>query len=98
MIRYTRSPWDTVGYQFKADFFCPVCVVEEYLNDDEQAGQYLRRGFYDVDNILDHLARAAKVDRADEESFDSDDFPKVILRDQLEDDEFCGRCGRAIDN
>jgi hypothetical protein len=39
---------------------------------------------------LDLLARLAGVDREDEYTFDTDDFPKVITADQVQDDEFCG--------
>lgn len=57
------------------------------------------------DAIEAHLNRRATergIDREREESFDSDDFPKVLLRDQAHGAE-CGTCGtdltttRAID-
>lgn len=36
------------------------------------------------------------MDRYDERTFDSDDFPKVVFRDQLSDGDTCGTCGEAL--
>lgn len=36
------------------------------------------------------------IDRTDETSYDSGDFPKVIVADQVEASERCGLCGTAL--
>ncbi len=47
-----------------------------------------------VEESLDELAAAIDIDRTDEFSLDSDDFPKVCLADSVsEDGSCCGACG-----
>jgi hypothetical protein len=84
---------DIVGYTYKADIFCPECILNEandtgIAHDDE----------YAVEFELDGLAKIKGVDRYDERSFDSGDFPKVIFRGQLltSDPKQCGQCGKEL--
>ncbi len=44
--------------------------------------------------VLDQCARALAIDRDDETTFDSDEFPKVVHLDHLAADETCGACHR----
>ena len=85
--------WTIVGYQFQADLYCGRCAIDALLGT-EDAARYWVAGHGDVENIFDNLARARRIDREDEYSFDSDDFPKVVFYgDVLEDGENCGTCG-----
>jgi len=94
-MRYTRTPFDVVGYQYQADFFCPACQLDLVTMDLVEQG--IRFAVLpDAESALDALAERAGIDRNDEWSYDSDDFPKVIFRDQADDDTACGRCGRTI--
>ncbi|MEX2290531.1 MAG: hypothetical protein WD794_09425 [Mycobacteriales bacterium] len=46
--------------------------------------------------MLDECAGALAVDRDDETTFDSDEFPKVVHLDQVRADEPCGACGTDL--
>lgn len=90
-----------VGYTYRADQFCPDCIVSQLPAD------VLAPAARDMatDDVLEQVAAYVGIDRMDERSFDSDDFPKVIFRDSVatEDDEeagvyvdTCGQCGRCL--
>lgn len=84
--------WDIVGYTFNADLYCPACVVDQVA--DAHAGK-LRDGDADGDpeRALARIARRLGIDRQDEHTFDSGDFPKVVFADQAaEEDDYCGSC------
>lgn len=76
---------DIAGYTYRADNHRPDELVEALIAEGRLAPA--ARGM-DADDTLDQLAGIEGIDRDDEQSFDSDEFPKVILRFQLtEDDE-----------
>jgi len=76
---------DIAGYTYQADNHRPDELIELLIAQGRLAPG--ARGM-DADEALDQLAAVEGIDRADEWSFDSDEFPKVILRIQLtEDDE-----------
>jgi hypothetical protein len=85
----TNQPFDIVGYTFKADNYCPKCVIKKLTP----------YGFNSVaddntEELLNQLALSAHIDREDERSFDSDNFPKVVFRDQARGYGInCGWCG-----
>lgn len=92
---------DIVGYTYRADQFCPGCVVSQLPAD------VLAPAARDMmtEDVLEHVAGYLGIDRMDERSFDSGDFPKIIFRDSVvtEDDEeagvyvdTCGQCGREL--
>lgn len=86
---------DIVAYTYRADIYCPVCMVRsaiDTLNDGEPCGW----GQLDPEHCLTELASKLGIDREDERSFDSDDFPKVVFGSQIEENERCGRCGEVI--
>ena len=97
MIPVARMPFDVVGFQYQADLFCPNCILNALVGSAD-ARRYMIAAHRDVDNALDNIARQRGIDRMDEESFDSDEFPKVIFRDQLESDEVCGWCHSLIED
>ena len=71
---------DIVGYSYDADTYCPSHVVNPALFPGRT-----------MEEILDGLAETQGIDRTDEASFDSSEFPKVITRDQA-GDSTCGAC------
>lgn len=75
-----------VAYIFQADLWCPVCVV----------GATGGGSGVDAEGHLDRLASGRGVDRGDERTFDSDQFPKVVFGCQLEDGDRCGSCGEVL--
>lgn len=51
-----------------------------------------------TEDNLTEMAVAFGIDRNDEWSFDSGEFPKVILAQMVEDQgtDYCGQCGRDL--
>lgn len=85
--------FDIVGYTFDADNYHGRCLVEMLVHEG-----HLSPAAVDMDPeaVFDQDAAASAIDRQDESSFDSGDFPKVIFSSQVEDDEHCGRCGGLL--
>lgn len=81
-----------IGYTYKSDIYCMDCLVNAL---DVYSFQSLYpEGVYETEDFLDKLAEFKGIDRYDESSFDSGDFPKVIF--SLGDPEFCGPCGEEL--
>lgn len=77
-----------VGYTYQAEHLHPVCAVLEYAGDSDP--------YVSAETELDRYAERAGIDREDEYSFDSGDFPKVIFSTMLDGTEHCGRCGGEL--
>lgn len=77
------------AYTYRADLYCEACVVKLVAGDP---------GFWtmNVEAALDDFAAAEKIDRYDERTFDSGDFPKVVFGTWLEEDEYCASCEREL--
>lgn len=75
---------DIAGYTYKAEHMRPEKVIEELIAEGAITEADRDRS---VEEILSDLAAARGVDRDDEWSFDTDDFPKVILAGQLTADD-----------
>lgn len=88
------QPFDVVGYAYAADIWCPDCALIEA--ETRLLGE--RQGEVSLDPYTDlaRLARDRGIDWTDEASYDSDDFPKVLFRDQAEEGERCNRCGEEL--
>lgn len=95
-----------VGYTYRADNYCPPCIVEQL-----RAGGFTKIAptSIGVDQELDNVAERFDIDRTDERSFDSGDFPKVIFGNQVHDGchaangyepgqcaDRCGGCGEHL--
>lgn len=85
--------WDIVGYTYQADTFCPKDVIEVLIERGEAspAARDMR-----TEDALDQIAGANGIDRQDERTFDSGDFPKVIFESDVEGDERCAECGEIL--
>lgn len=83
--RAALMPFDIVAYTYKADVYMPEDLIERLIADGIASPG--ARGMY-VEEVLDQIAGANAIDRDDESSFDSDEFPKVVFRDQFDDDQF----------
>lgn len=91
--------WDVVGYMFNADTYCPDCIVGALPTGEGGAydGWKLASGVVmSTEDNLSEIAYAFQIDRMDERSFDSGDFPKVIFASSVEDDEYCATCGETL--
>ncbi len=87
MPTYNQRTDDIVAYCYKADLICPTCIAAAVDPGHDQSPD----ASLSTEAALDKLAEAKEIDRADEYTFDSDDFPKVVFRDQINDD-VCGSC------
>ncbi len=83
-----------VAYSYHADIFCPECIVTavcaaEHLETTPAAPAMA------AEDLLNQLAEYGGIDRDNETSFDSDDFPKVVLGLNVCDGEHehCADCG-----
>jgi hypothetical protein len=95
-------PYDIAGYTYNADNYCERHVFGA-MGKRRLPGRT-------VEESLDTYAAQRGIDRQDERSFDSGDFPKVIFRDQAHDGcnaandyepgqcgDRCGKCGEPLD-
>ena len=90
-----------VAYTYWADTYCPDCIVAQVVSDEHnpraeranEATHYLAT----AEENLNRMARALDIDREDERTFDSDDFPKVVFSVQIEEPETCGACWSTIE-
>ena len=93
-------PDDIVGYTYKADHYCPSHIVERLPTgpSEDFDGWALAHGVtMTAEENLDEIAVAFGIDRGDEASFDSGYFPKVVFRDQTDDDTVCGVCHEPLE-
>ncbi len=74
-----------VCYMYEADLYHPHCVLEV---------MGLPQG--DPERVLSDEAILRGINRGDEESFDSDEFPKVVFAGYLADEDCCGLCGETL--
>lgn len=89
-----RKAWHISAYTFQADTYCPDCIMAVLPTGDGERydGWALSAGSLTTEKNLDEIAIAFGIDRYDEKTFDSGDFPKVVLSSQIEDIEYCANC------
>ena len=88
---------DIVGYVFYADLFTPLGVVEAVKEMYPELPHYPAQLIVDVEDWLTAMSNSLGIDRFDESSYDSDVFPKVVFRDQIEEDTtFCDAVGDYV--
>ena len=104
---------DIVGDTYKADIYCPACIVSVLPTGEGGAfdGWALAPGVrMATEENLDEIASAFGIDRGDERTFDSGEFPKVVFRDMARGigqgdtdpnygetggDDYADRCGKC---
>ncbi|WP_128646311.1 hypothetical protein [Rhodococcus sp. BS-15] len=72
------------GYTYQAENYRPGDLVELLISAGEAAPG--ARGMT-PEEVLDQIAGERGIERLDERTFDSNDFPKVILEDQVTEDD-----------
>lgn len=85
---------DIVAYTYRADLVCPACVLET-VGIEESRGTV-------EESLRDAAPWHGVNDLENEASYDSDNFPKVVFRDQVrgplesydtgESADYCGVC------
>lgn len=85
----SRRPCDVVGYAYRADVYCRFCILGVFYEAGTSAVGV------DVEATLDRIAKARGIGRDDERDFSSDEFPKVVFRDEASEppEAECGGCG-----
>lgn len=90
---------DIVAYDFRAATYHPGCIIDALPTGPGESfdGWALGGGVYmSPEKNLSDAAAAFGINRMDESSFDSDDFPKVVFSSQVEGEEYCEACGAPI--
>lgn len=80
------SSYTIVGYVYKADTYCPKCIVEEVLKYNTHIYS-TRLDYLTTEHDLTTIAELLNIDRYDEHTYDSDDFPKVEFADSAAENE-----------
>lgn len=78
-----------VAYTFNADILCAHCVAKMYQKVPAIV-------VAQVEICLDGEANFLGIDRSDESTFDSSEFPKVVFADMLTLADTCGNCHETI--
>ncbi len=91
-VPYRRCD-EIAAYSYRAEILCPACTIEALVaaGDAAPAARDMP-----AEAVLNQCAGALAVDRDDETTFDSDEFPKVVHLDQVADSEQCGACHQKL--
>ncbi|HWL41803.1 MAG TPA: hypothetical protein VNQ73_02580 [Ilumatobacter sp.] len=85
---YRRAD-EIAAYTYRADIHCPGCLIDAMIRD-RIAAPAARD--IPTEDVLDQCAGAMAIDRDDESSFDSDEFPKPVLLHALATGDTCAGC------
>ena len=87
---------DVAAYQFKAELLCRDHILDALPTGvDEAYDGWADLSRQPVEHSLSELAYAFGINRDDECTFDSDEFPKRVLSTDLDDSDpltFCTPC------
>ena len=81
---YGAKSYDIAGYQYQGDHFMPQDLIE-YMVANGDLSPAARD--MDPEEVLDQHAGANGIDRYDENTFDSGEFPKVIFNSDVSEDD-----------
>lgn len=84
--------WDIAAYTYRAEILCPTCVIEALIHDGLAAPAARDMN---EERVLDQIAEANAIERYNEWSYDSDEFPKVVFEGSLQG-EHCDSCGDEL--
>lgn len=83
---------DIIAYYYGEKTVCPDCTKDlaapYYLIDSPES--------FSTEQVLDTAAKTVGINRHDEDSYTSYEFPKVLYPDDLVDGEKCFVCGGAL--
>lgn len=80
------------GYVWRGDTYCPDCVVKSIGNK-----RRFRVDHRSAEEILEENAARMNIDRNDEWSFDSWNFPKVVFATDADFwPDSCTKCGKSV--
>ncbi|MFD9486290.1 hypothetical protein ACFWBX_20365 [Streptomyces sp. NPDC059991] len=83
---------DIIAYYYGEKTVCPDCTKDlaapYYLIDSPES--------FSTEQVLDEAAKTAGINRHNEDSYTSYEFPKVLYPDDLVDGEKCFVCGCTL--
>ncbi len=102
---------DIEGYQYLSDVYCADCIgevvfsqYEEKLYPEAKLVRLSKGGeekliyrTLSAEECLNTIANKLRIDHEDERSFDSSEFPKVILDACQEEHDICGACHEDLE-
>jgi len=86
--------FDIVAYTYQAEMICPEHIVAALPKDVLSPTAHDMR----AEDVLDQVAAYLGIDREDEHSYDSDEFPKVVFLDSLTEGDLCAHGWHPILN
>ena len=74
---YRRSD-EIAAYTYQADIYCPACLIETMIADGIAAPAARDMP---TDDVLEQCAGALAIDRDDDTTYDTSEFPKPVFLD-----------------
>jgi hypothetical protein len=84
---------EVTGYIYQAEGLCAYCVQKAVIANNPHMG--VTKPSISVSLGLARMAALLMIDTEREDTYDSDDFPKVVLSTD-EGELWCGMCGEEI--
>lgn len=86
--------YDVVGYIYNSDIYCSRCILTVVVLTQPV---HMSVVLEEAEVGLEKVAKILRVDRSNENTYDSDEFPKVIFADQVgSSDEVCAHCSQPL--
>jgi len=80
-------------HRYQADIYCPPCLIEAMIAAGIAAPA--ARDMTTAD-VLEQCAGALAIDRDDDTTYDTSEFPKPVFLDWLAPDDSCTRCHEPL--
>ncbi len=81
------------GYLYGGETCCAACIYDLFLPFDLTTGP--KRS---TEDVLDYVARQRGINRYDENSYSSDQFPHPMYLSDTNETDVCVLCGRRLLN
>jgi len=88
-------PEELLGYTYRAETYCGECIFDAVGTTRGDLLDAYPPGLA-PEPWLDRCAELLGIDRGREASFDSEDFPKAISREQAAESLSCRSCGEPL--
>lgn len=84
-----KNETDIAAYYFRGEYWAPEAIVARLTVNPGDGYHEERRkdDMADIERELNLLARISGINREDEQSYGSDEFPKVVHKSEMQGDE-----------
>lgn len=79
---------DIEAYMYQADLYCGVDVLQQVMSRYAPNDPWIDGA--SIEDQLNRYAERLGINRSDERTFDSEDYPKVVLSQHLNEPDDCG--------